>query len=174
MESKFETLRIKHGLDEEEFTDWVHKWTHAKLAEMLTTEHIDKSQGPVTLEDKFRNFSFESNLPSMQLNISLRGEDRVLEELNKTYYASREDKHMTPLRQKKLLKILDENFSKNNPFILAMQTSGTTVTDVDSWIRLFRLVRNKARIACLEAQKYGAYCQPFKSNSRASRHDEQT
>jgi hypothetical protein len=90
------------------------------------------------------------------------------------YLASHEDKHMTSLGQKKLLKILDENLGKHDPFILAMHTSGATVTDVDSWIRLFRLVRNKARIACLEAQKYGAFCQPFNRNSCASHDNEQT
>jgi hypothetical protein len=52
----------------------------------------------------------------------MRGEDKVLGELNKIYLASHEDKHMTPLGQKNLLKILDENLGKNDPFILAMYT----------------------------------------------------
>jgi hypothetical protein len=78
----------------------------------------------------------------MQLDVSLRGEDKFFGELNKKYLASREgeEKHMTPLGKKKVLKILDENLGKNDPFILAMHASGTTVTDVDSWIILFRLV----------------------------------
>jgi hypothetical protein len=75
MTAKFEILRIKHGLTEDEFADWVHKWTHVKLAEMLTTVYIDESQGHVTLEEKFRKFNFEIKSPNMQLNVSLGGEE---------------------------------------------------------------------------------------------------
>jgi hypothetical protein len=114
---------------------------------MLTSVYLDESEGHVPLEDKFRKFDLEIKSAKMQLDVSLRREDKVLGELNQIYSASREEKHMTPLGQKKLFKILDENLGKNDPFILAMHASGTTVTDVDSWIRLFRLVRNKARIA---------------------------
>jgi hypothetical protein len=135
---------------------------------MLTSVYLDEFKGHVPLEDKFKIKS-----ANMQLNVSVRGEEKVFGELNKMYSASCEDMHMTPLGQKKLLKILDENLGKNDPFILAMHTSGTTVTDVDSWIRIFRLVRNKARVVCLEAQKYEAFCQPFYRNSRTSHQDEQ-
>jgi hypothetical protein len=64
---------------------------------MLTTVYLDESEGHVPLEDKFRKFNFEIKSANRQLNVSLRGEDKVLGELNITYSASREDKHMTPL-----------------------------------------------------------------------------